>query len=211
MCVWSFQKPGKIGKSVRGCLTGTQVDWHLHVVFSKKKKQEAHGPHMSTEKQIQSKYTFTQILKRKIIWRNLNPLHKGMLCDNFGWNLPNGSADFFLFRLFVIIISWKKTWSFIWTNLNLLHRRILSAKFSWVLKFCQYMFTLSLLSPLGTGFTWTNLKPLYQRMICTKFVPRKMYQMSIFAIISLGKWRGPSFENIHPLHKRMLCDKFGWN
>ena len=59
-----------------------------------------------------------------------------MLCAKFGWNwsIGYGGEDFgFLsiyFHSFVIISSWKRSWSFIWTNLISLHQRMLCTKFS---------------------------------------------------------------------------------
>ena len=109
-------------------------------------KQEAHGPHRSSEKQFKS-INITLIKRRKnniiyfmriycfFIWRILNPPHPSMLCAKIGWNWLSGSGeeDFLIssvyFHYFIIISPWKRAGPFIWTNLNPLHLRMLCAKF----------------------------------------------------------------------------------
>jgi hypothetical protein len=63
------------------------------------------------------------------------------------------------FYIFVIISPLKRTLSFIWRKLNPLNPRIICIKFDWILldgsgedfKKIQFIFTLSLLSPVGEG------------------------------------------------------------
>ena len=66
------------------------------------------------------------------------------------------------FCYFVIISPWKRPGPFIWINLNRLHPRMFCANLveigpvhvvleKMIFVFCQYIFTLSLLSPLGKG------------------------------------------------------------
>ena len=58
-----------------------------------------------------------------VIWINLNPFHRRILCAKFGWNWQCSSVkeDFKIlsmyFHLFVIISPWKRVRPFIWKTL----------------------------------------------------------------------------------------------
>ena len=63
-------------------------------------QQEDHGPHGSSDKQLQSKNKFCYFiiiapLKRAgpFIWINLNPLHPRLLCVKFHWNWSSVSWE----------------------------------------------------------------------------------------------------------------------
>ena len=127
-------------------------------------------------------------------------------------------------RYYLLFENWMVL---IHLKLNLHHPRMLCTKFrSWEFGFkvCQYIFTISLLSPLekrpfiwtniiispwkrALPFIWTNLNPHHPRMLCAKFgwnyspvvLKNKIFKVcqcifSISLLSPLGKGRGPSFE-----------------
>ena len=128
------------------------------------------------------------------ICTNLNTLYPRMRCAKFGWNKPfcsweeNFSSMYF--ANFVIIFIWKTVWLFIWKKI----------KFK-IFKFCQWIFAISLLSPLDKKallFIWKK-NPFPP---CTKecFVPTiveigpVVLEKKIFILSPLGKKLSSSFE-----------------
>ena len=93
---------------------------------------------------------------------SISLLYSIMLCVKFGWNWPSRFLNILLilFYYFAIISPWKRAWPFIQTNLILFIQGcfvpslddispvVLEKK---ILKYFQYNFTISLLSPLGEG------------------------------------------------------------